>query len=174
MINKKNLLINLDKNKCKYKLYEHSALFSVEDSVKNRGSIEGSHSKNLFLKNKKNQFYLFSCLEDTHIDLKKLSKILNLGNISFAKEGYLRDILGVTPGSVTPFGLLNDIQNKVIFYLDSGFFKKKIVNFHPLENTSTISMQINDFIKYMEKNKKINIFNFTDYTLLDDIKYNYE
>ena len=71
---------------CKYKIHKHAPLHTVQDSVKLRGKIEGLHSKNLFLKNKKNQFYLFSCLENTRVDLKKISKTLNAGNISFAKE----------------------------------------------------------------------------------------
>jgi len=149
----------------KYKIHKHAPLHTVQDSVKLRGKIEGSHSKNLFLKNKKNQFYLFSCLENTRIDLKKISKSLNAGNISFANEKYLYEYLGVSPGSVTPFGLLNDKKNCVFFYLDKDFLNEKIVNFHPLTNTSTLSLEINDFIKFLTKNnKKVNIFDFNKYS----------
>ena len=149
----------------KYKIHKHAPLHTVQDSVKLRGKIEGSHSKNLFLKNKKNQFYLFSCLENTRIDLKKISKSLNAGNISFANEKYLYEYLGVSPGSVTPFGLLNDKKNCVFFYLDKDFLNEKIVNFHPLTNTSTLSLEINDFIEFLIKNnKKVNIFDFNKYS----------
>ena len=152
----------------KYKIHKHAPLHTVQDSVKLRGKIEGSHSKNLFLKNKKNQFFLFSCLEDTQINLKKITKSLKLGNISFANEDYLSLYLGVKPGAVTPFCLLNDIENKVTFYLDNNFLKNQIVNFHPLTNTSTISMKTKDFVDFLiEKKKKVNIYDFNNYSLIE-------
>ena len=169
MLEEKELLIKLDKSSYLYKLYRHEPLFTVGDSVNKRGKIEGAHSKNLFLKNKKNKFFLFSCLETTKIDLKKLSKTLDLGNISFARDEYLKKILGVLPGSVTPFGLLNDTDKEVEFYLDKAFLSEKIVNFHPLVNTSTLSLTISDFMNFLiENKKKVNIFDFNDYTLINN------
>ncbi len=165
MLGENELIKTIQEFGYKYKIHKHAPLHTVQDSVKLRGKIEGSHSKNLFLKNKKNQFYLFSCLENTRIDLKKISKSLNAGNISFANEKYLYEYLGVSPGSVTPFGLLNDKKNCVFFYLDKDFLNEKIVNFHPLTNTSTLSLEINDFIKFLTKNnKKVNIFDFNKYS----------
>ena len=145
-----------------YDLHEHQALFTVEDSNKFRGQIKGSHSKNLFLKNKKNKFFLISCEEFTDINLKRVSKFLSLGNISFAKEEYLINLLGVKPGSVTPFALLNNTQNNIDFYLDEKLYNSKFVNFHPLTNTATITMKCSTFIEFMiENNKKIHIFSPT-------------
>ena len=168
MLREKELLIKLNKKNYSYKLYKHEPLFTVENSLNKRGRIEGAHSKNLFLKNKKNKFFLFSCLETTKIELKRLSKNLNLGNISFAREEYLKKILGVMPGSVTPFGLLNDVNEEVEFYLDKEFLSEKIVNFHPLVNTATLSLSIRDLINFLiENKKKVNIFDFNDYTLID-------
>ena len=142
-----------------YDLHEHQALFTVEDSNKFRGQIKGSHSKNLFLKNKKNKFFLISCEEFTNINLKRISKFLCLGNVSFAREEYLINLLGVKPGSVTPFALLNDTENNVDFYLDEKLYNSKFVNFHPLTNTATITMKSSAFIEFMiENNKKIHIF----------------
>ena len=165
MLKESELIKAIQESGYSYKIHKHAALHTVQDSVNLRGEIEGSHSKNLFLKNKKNQFYLFSCLENTRIDLKKISKFLKAGNISFANEKYLYEYLGVRPGSVTPFGLLNDKQNCVFFYLDKNFLNEKIVNFHPLINTSTLSLEINDFIKFLTKNnKKVNIFDFNKYS----------
>src|SRR6056300_1458970 len=91
----------------KYKIeaHQHDALFTVEDSRKLRGKIGGAHTKNLFLKNKKNNFFLLSCEEADKIDLKKISKSLELGYISFAKEEYLAKYLKIKPGSVSPFAL---------------------------------------------------------------------
>jgi Ala-tRNA(Pro) deacylase len=167
MLTKENLLNKLKNSGYNFSIYEHEALYSVEDSIGKRGLIHGSHSKNLFLKNKKNQFYLFSCLEEASINLKKLSNSLGLGNISFAKESYLLNYLGVKPGSVTPFGLLNDLDNKVSFYFDSSFLKNKTINFHPLVNTSTINLKTDDFINFLiENNKNVNIFDFNEYSII--------
>lgn len=168
MLSEKKLLILIDEKGFNFKLYTHEPLSTVEESIKCRGTIEGVHSKNLFLKNKKNHFFLFSCLEDTVINLKKISKSLALGNISFANKDYLSSYLGVKPGAVTPFGLLNDKENKVTFFFDNKFFKNQTVNFHPLTNTSTINMKINDFINFLiENKKKVNIYDFDNYSLIE-------
>ena len=146
-----------------YDLHEHQALFTVEDSNKFRGQIRGSHSKNLFLKNKKNKFFLISCEELTDINLKRVSKFLGLGNVSFAKEEYLINLLGVKPGSVSPFALLNDIENNTEFYLEEKLYNSKLVNFHPLTNTATITISCSSFIEFMiENNKKIHIFSIIE------------
>ena len=168
MLSEKKLLDLIDKKGLNLKLYTHEPLSTVEESIKYRGEIEGAHSKNLFFKNKKNQFFLFSCVENTYINLKKITKSLALGNISFANEEYLFLYLGVKPGAVTPFGLLNDIENKVTLYFDSNFLKNQIVNFHPLTNTSTISMKTKDFVDFLiEKKKKVNIYDFNNYSLIE-------
>ena len=165
MLQQNDLLTKLNKNKYVYKLYKHKALFTVKDSVKKRGIINGAHSKNLFLKNKKNHYFLFSCLEDTKVELKKLSKSLNLGNISFAKEIALYKYLGVVPGSVTPYGLLNDVDDKVKFFFDIGFLSYKKINFHPLANTATLTLNVDDFLNFLVANKKkVNIYDFSNYT----------
>ena len=152
-------LIELLKDKYKIEVHQHDALFTVEDSIKLRGKIDGAHSKNLFLKNKKNNFFLLSCEEADKIDLKKISKSLELGNISFAKEEYLETYLKIKPGSVSPFALLNDKGGFVNFYLEQTLYESDFVNFHPLINTFTIKIETNRFIEFMiENNKKIHIF----------------
>ena len=168
MLSEKKLLTLIEEKGLDFKLYTHEPLSTVEESIKYRGKIDGAHSKNLFLKNKKNQFFLFSCIENTNINIKKITKSLALGNISFANEDYLSLYLGVKPGAVTPFGLLNDIENKVTFYFDSNFLKNQIVNFHPLTNTSTISMKTKDFVNFLiENTKKVNIYDFNNYSLIE-------
>ena len=152
-------LIELLKKKYEIEVHQHDALFTVEDSRKRRGKIDGAHSKNLFLKNKKNNFFLLSCEEADKIDLKKISKSLELGNISFAREEYLKTYLKIKPGSVSPFALLNDKGSFVNFYLEQTLYESKFVNFHPLINTFTITIETNKFIEFMiENNKKIHIF----------------
>ena len=159
MLNSDQFIKMLKDSKYNYEIHKHKAFFTVEDSNNLRGVIKGSHSKNLFLKNKKNNFYLISCKEHDQIDLKKLSKSLNLGNISFAKEEYLSKYLGIKPGSVSPFALLNDKPNYIIFYLEKNLYKSELINFHPLINTLTITMLTQKFIEFMiENNKKIHIF----------------
>ncbi len=159
MINPKELIKLLNAKRYDFDFHEHSALFTVEDSNKLRGEIKGSHSKNLFLKNKKNKFYLFSCEEFTNINLKTISKSLDLGNVSFAKTEYLEDLLGISPGSVTPFALLNNPQNNIDFYLEDKLYESEYINFHPLTNTATITIKSQEFVKFMiENKKKIHIF----------------
>ena len=166
MYNSIKLIEQLKEEKYNIKVHEHQPLFTVEDSKILRGKINGAHSKNLFLKNKKNKFFLFSCVEDTSVNLKQISKSLKLGNVSFAKKDDLYKYLGVYPGSVTPFGLLNDKECKVEFYFDQNFKSFSRVNFHPLVNTSTISLLLDDFLNFLIANdKKVNIYNFINHSL---------
>jgi len=166
--NKTKLLNALNESKIPYTVKKHVPFYTVKDSELNRSGLQGIHTKNIFLKNKKNQFFLFSCYENQIIDIKRLSKSLNIGNLSFAKEDKLRDILGVLPGSVSPFGLLNDSESLVSFYIDNKIFENKYVNFHPLENTSTVNLKSADLLSFLlEKNKIVHTFNFNTYSLID-------
>jgi Ala-tRNA(Pro) deacylase len=167
MYNSLELIELLKKEKYEIKVHQHDALFTVEDSKKLRGEIDGAHSKNLFLKNKKDEFFLLSCEEADKIDLKKISKSLKLGNISFAKQSYLEKYLKIKPGSVSPFALLNDDGSFVNFYLEKTLYESKFVNFHPLINTFTITIETNKFIEFMiENNKKIHIFSSAEGKIL--------
>ena len=166
MSNEKKLIDLLINTNIKFSKCDHPPLFTVNESKILRKNTKGAHTKNLFLKNKKNNFFLLSCKDDTLIDLKKLKKNSIFGNISFAKENYLKEILNLTPGSVTPFGLLNDRENIVDFYLDENLLNYDIVNFHPLVNTSTIGLKISDFLNFMNLQKKVvNFFNFDTYEI---------
>ena len=168
-MNKEKLVNLLKIKKIPYKIYEHEPLFTVNESKKLRGVIPGAHTKNLFLKNKKNLFFLFSCLESANIDLKLLKSKLNLGNVSFAKKEYLKKMLNVEPGAVTPYGLLNDTENKICFYLDLKIAKCEHVNFHPLDNRYTLCTKTVDFIEFMKQNNiLVNIFDFDNYIKIND------
>ena len=149
-----------------FQIHNHEPLYTVEDSEKFRGKIKGSHTKNLFLKNKKNSFFLFSCDEKATVDLKLFSKSIDAKNLSFANERYLDKYLGIKPGSVSPFALLNDKNKEVNFYLDQKLYESEIINFHPLINTTTISIKMNDFINFILENEiKINIFSLNNYSI---------
>ena len=167
MLTPNKLLKLLDVRGYDYDLHEHKALFTVEDSNKQRGDIVGFHSKNLFLKNKKNNFYLFSCEEFSKINLKTISKSLDLGNVSFAKKEYLLELLGISPGSVTPFALLNNIENNIDLYLEDKMYESEYINFHPLTNKATVTIKSRDFMDFMiENKKKIHIFSTSGETII--------
>jgi len=149
-----------------FQIHDHEPLYSVDDSEKFRGRIKGSHTKNLFLKNKKNSFFLLSCDERAIVDLKLFAKSIDAKNLSFANESYLGKYLGIKPGSVSPFALLNDKNKDVNFYLDQKLYESDIINFHPLINTTTISIKMNDFVNFiLENGIKINIFSLNNYSI---------
>ena len=151
MIFKDDLIRILNDNGFEYFVEEHAPLFTVEDSKSLRGQIEGAHSKNLFLKDAKANFFLISIEESASIDLKKTMQQIQSKKLSFAKPEYLQDILGIEPGSVSPFALLNDTKKKVRFYLDRSFLDYKRVNFHPLINTVTVNISPQNLIDLIEK-----------------------
>ena len=168
MLTKPDLLELLETKGLNFQVHNHEPLFTVEDSEKLRGEIDGAHTKNLFLKNKKNNFFLFSCDENASVDLKRFSKSIDSKNLSFASEIYLEKLLGIKPGSVSPYALINDVENQVVFYLDETLFKSKIINFHPLINTTTITIKTSEFINFIiEKGKKIHIFSLKSYSVVE-------
>lgn len=126
----------------------HPPLFSVGDEIELGVVIPGANSKNLFLKDKKNNFFLVSVLNHKRVDLKAVSKLYGKGGLSFASAEYLKAHLDLTPGSVTPYGLLNDTENKVTFILDEDFLGHALINFHPLRNDMTVSVAPNDFLTF--------------------------
>lgn len=144
----------LDKLEIKYTRYEHKPVYTVEEVDNLNIDIPGQHCKNLFLRNKKgNIHYLLIADSEKHIDLKSLSKQIGGGNLSFASEERLYKHLGLKPGAVSPFGLINNIDRNVIVIIDRTLTDKSIVNFHPNVNTATISVSYDDlerFIKWHE------------------------
>ena len=168
MLTKTDLFKLLSIKDINFQIHDHDALFTVEDSENLRGEIGGAHTKNLFLKNKKNNFFLFSCDENAKVDLKKFSKSIDAKNLSFANEDYLKQFLGIKPGSVSPYALLNDKDNMVDFYLDENLFRSETINYHPLINTTTISVKTSEFIEFLiENNKKIHIFSLDSYSIVN-------
>ncbi len=165
MLTKTDLFELLRVKNLDFQIHNHDPLFTVEDSENLRGEIKGAHTKNLFLKNKKNNFFLFSCDENANIDLKQFSKSINAKNLSFANEEYLERFLGIKPGSVSPYALLNDKNNVVEFYLDEKLYKSEVINFHPLINTTTITIKTSEFINFLLENKKnVHIFSLDSYS----------
>ena len=165
MLTKTDLFELLRVKNIDFQIHNHDPLFTVEDSENLRGEIKGAHTKNLFLKNKKNNFFLFSCDENARVDLKQFSKSINAKNLSFANEEYLERFLGIKPGSVSPYALLNDKKNVVEFYLDEKLYNSEMINFHPLINTTTITIKTSEFINFLLENKKnVHIFSLDSYS----------
>ena len=129
--------------------YEHPPLFTVEDSKKLRGDLPGIHCKNLFLRAKKNEMWLVVCREDLKIDLKELGQKLGGSRLSFGSSDRLLNFLGVMPGSVSPFALINDGHTAVKVLLDKDMMEGSLLNFHPLTNEKTTSIKPSDLLKYI-------------------------
>lgn len=129
---------------------EHTPVFTVEESKTVRDGQPGGHSKNLFLRNKKGEMWLVTCFEDRKIDLKALGKALGAGRVSFGSPDRLRTHLGVEPGSVTPFAVINDREGKVKFVLDKAMMTVDPLNFHPLVNSMTTAIAPQDLIRFLE------------------------
>lgn len=128
----------------------HQPVFTVAESQALRGTLPGGHSKNLFLKNKKGDLWLVTAAEDAAVDLKALTKTLGAGRLSFGKPDLLTEVLGVEPGSVTPFGLMNDTERRVVFVLDQRLAAMAPLNFHPLVNNATTAISPAGFRSFLE------------------------
>jgi Ala-tRNA(Pro) deacylase len=140
----------LDRLHIAYTTVSHPALFTVEQSRAWRGTIAGGHTKNLFLKDKSGAYYLVVACEDAVVDLKGLHRRLGAkGRFSFASAEALQDLLGVNPGSVTPFAAINDVSGKVMVVLDKVMLNHDILNYHPLVNTMTTSIPRGGLMRFL-------------------------
>jgi len=120
----------------------HPPLHTVEESRALRGDLPGSHVKNLFLKDKKGRLFLLTCLEDRVVDMKGMHKVLGSARLSFGKPDLLYEVLGVRPGAVTPFALINDQgeEPRVTFALDAALADAETIHAHPLHNEATTAI----------------------------------
>jgi Ala-tRNA(Pro) deacylase len=128
---------------------EHAAVFRVGEGDAALDALPGGHSKNLFLEDAKGVLWLVSALQTTRIDLKALPARIGSGRLSFGKPDRLQASLGVAPGSVTAFALINDTSRCVSFVLDQALALADPVNFHPLENTATTTMSQAGFRRFL-------------------------
>ena len=146
-----DLFAFLDRLGIAHQTVTHAPLFTVEQSQALRGQIPGGHTKNLFLKDKKDALFLVVALEDAAIDLKSLHRRLGAsGRFSFGSADLMQEVLGVTPGSVTPFAAINDKGPRVTVVLDSAMMAHATLNYHPLVNTMTTSIGRDDLVKFLE------------------------
>ncbi|MGI9507746.1 MAG: prolyl-tRNA synthetase associated domain-containing protein [Geminicoccaceae bacterium] len=131
---------------------EHPPVFTVEEAQAHTAHLPGGHCKSLFLKDKKGGLWLLVCLDRRRIDMNRLSKTLGCPRLSFGKPELLEEVLGVTPGSVTPFALINDPDHRVQPLLDRAMLDHELLNYHPLTNEATTTIKSADlpiFIRAM-------------------------
>lgn len=147
-----DLLAYLDSLGIATKTVIHEPLFTVEQSRSLHEELDGAHTKNLFLIDKKGRLFLLVAEKDSEIDLKHLHrKIGASGRLSFGKPERLRDTLGVEPGSVTPFGAINDRDNRVEVLIDAALAAHDRINCHPLVNTRTTQIATADLLRFLRK-----------------------
>ncbi len=129
--------------------HRHRPVFTVEESRDLRGKLPGVHCKSLFMKDKKGVLWLAVVLEDRGLDLKALGGLIGSARLSFASPDRLMEYLGVAPGSVTPFALINDRECRVRPVLDSEIVAAEIANFHPLSNDATTAIRPGDLMRFI-------------------------
>ena len=140
MLSRDDLFAFFDAHGVAHATLDHPAVFRVGEGEEIKAALEGAHTKNLFLKDHRDQLWLVSAEQATRIDLKRLPAVIGSGKLSFGSAALLEQTLGVTPGSVTAFALVNDKARAVRFVLDARLHEADQVNFHPLVNTSTTTI----------------------------------
>jgi Ala-tRNA(Pro) deacylase len=129
--------------------HSHPPVFTVAESTALRGALPGGHCKNLFLKDKKGGLWLVTMLEERRTDLNRLADRLGAPRFSFGKAELLMEVLGVTPGSVTPFALANDVGRRVTSVLDEEMLEFDPLNYHPLRNDMTTAIAPGDLLRFI-------------------------
>lgn len=156
MQRKERVLNVLEELKIEYIICNHPSVSTVEEASKYWIDIESAHCKNLFFRNHKgNRHFLVLLDHKQNLDIKNLEQRLQQGKISFASDKRLNKYLGVKAGSVSPFGLMNDIENHVHVFIDDNLKKTERISFHPNDNTATVVISFKDFIRFLDwtKNK---------------------
>jgi len=144
-----DLIAFLDAEDIAHSTLDHPAVFRVGEGDEIKAALPGGHTKNLFLKDAKGQLWLISALGETTIDLKRLHTVIGSGRLSFGSPELMLETLGVTPGSVTAFGLINDNDRRVRFVLDAALAASDPVNFHPMTNTATTAVSQAGFRRFL-------------------------
>lgn len=145
-----DLFAFLDDHGIAHETVEHAATFTVEEGRHLKASMPGGHSKNLFMKDKDGTIVLISAWADSQLKLNQLHKLISTRRLSFASAELMVECLGVEPGSVTAFALMNDKDQRVQFIADAALMGFDRVNFHPLVNTATTSIQREDLRRFVE------------------------
>jgi len=147
----KKVTDTLDALGISYEIHFHPPIPTIEDAIKYWKNFDSTHCKNLFFRNHKgNKHYLvvFECMHQ--MDIHDLEHRLKQGKLSFASEQRMEKYLGLKPGSVSPFGLINDTENHVKLFIDNNLKNAERLSFHPNDNTATVIIGGKDFIKYLD------------------------
>lgn len=139
----------LDRHGIEHRTVDHPPVFRVGEGDAIKAALPGGHTKNLFLKDKKGAIFLICAISSTAIDLNATSKLIGSGRFSFGSAERLMEYLGVEPGSVTLFAIINDPDRKVTLVLDEALFARDPVNFHPLKNDATTAISPSDMLKFV-------------------------
>ncbi len=134
------LLADLSALAIPHQLFEHQAVFTVEESRGIKSDIPGEHTKNLFLKDAGSLFWLVTVPADAAVDLKALPQAIGCKRVSFAKAEDMERLIGILPGSVTPLAMINAVPGSVQVVLDAELAGAELVNVHPLRNTATVGL----------------------------------
>lgn len=144
-----NLFSYLDRHDISVTTHWHEPVFTVEEGAEIKAHLPGGHTKNLFLKDKSGALLLISAEGHTAIRLNKLHTLINTKRLSFGSPDLMLETLGVVPGSVTAFALMNDTTGRVRFLLDAALMQHDVLNFHPLTNTGTTAISRGDFERFI-------------------------
>ncbi len=144
------LLAVLTKIGIEYTNHEHPAVFTVEQANLHHEGIEGAHSKNLFFRDRKKNLHLVVTPSEKPLKIKEVAKKINAKDLSFGKPELLEEVLGVIPGAVTPFAVINDETQRTRVILDEEMMENEFLNFHPIVNTATTTIKSNDLVKFLE------------------------
>lgn len=141
----------LQDNQIKYVLHEHPAVYTCEEAEQYCGDIPGLACKNLLLKDKKSRRYFLIVLPAAkRADLKAIAETVGESKLSFASPDALKEKLGLEPGAVSPFGLINDQRHEVEVYVDEAVYNADIVSFHPNRNTASLELTSDMFHKFLQ------------------------
>lgn len=146
-----DLFARLDALGIETRTVDHPPVYTVEEAKAHHGDLPGMHTKNLFLRNKKKKMWLVVTAEDHPVDLKVLGERLGAGRLSFGSADRLRNHLGVEPGAVTPFAVVNDIDGVVRVVLDARIASADPVHCHPLVNTKTTAISGEDLLRFLRQ-----------------------
>lgn len=133
-----------------YTLHHHKAVFTVAEAMEVERDMEGAQCRNLFLRDKKKNNFLVVLRNETEVDIKKLQPLIGADKLSFGSADRLMEYLGVRPGSVCPYAIINDVGQNVKIILDKSMMQASCVNYHPLINTMTIGCTPDDLLRFIE------------------------
>ena len=144
------LLRILDQKKISYQLFHHPPLYTVEDTLRERGDLAGSFIKNLYLRDRHGAMALIVCLNQREVNLQRLRRAIGYKRLSFASSERLMSDLGVKSGSVSPFALVNAQPNVLKLFVDQALCHDELTNLHPLTNEMTVQLPLRSWVELCE------------------------